>query len=268
VALRHPKYITYFTPQSRSNERGQDSPYFVDAEMGGIVLEEDDIDHLQVHGSVEAYHTPGNQPDHPQNPPVKGILPYSRLSAETGEVGFANELGLFDFEISEDQGIDPLVSVDLQGELIYVVDYYSSGDDNIREQWPILDGEMSIVLNEQPSEYSTSQINAFRNTNMTREFFVSRVGRWDYLQAPLMAVVNVDLGEPFSGCNAIYGGSLAFFASDDECFNAVSTTVVSHEYGHHIQHGLGINHFAFAEGYSDSLAEMVFDTPIIGEHFF
>ncbi|PIR23137.1 MAG: hypothetical protein COV44_04025 [Deltaproteobacteria bacterium CG11_big_fil_rev_8_21_14_0_20_45_16] len=25
MALRHPKYITYFTPQSRSNERGQDN---------------------------------------------------------------------------------------------------------------------------------------------------------------------------------------------------------------------------------------------------
>jgi hypothetical protein len=100
-------------------------------------------------------------------------------------------------------------------------------------------------------------------------FYKTRQPDSDELDRDGALRVNVNLA---GVCNANFVDSpprVQFFVAAVSCKNTATSTVVSHEYGHYLSRRLGITGSglsqAFNEGFSDVVAMMLYDTPIIGE---
>jgi hypothetical protein len=61
-------------------------------------------------------------------------------------------------------------------------------------------------------------------------------------------------------CNAFYdGSSINFYPSGGGCNNTAFSTIVHHEYGHHIVNRAGSGQGAYGEGFSDAVAVVITD---------
>jgi hypothetical protein len=70
-------------------------------------------------------------------------------------------------------------------------------------------------------------------------------------------------------CNAYYdGSSINFFAAGGGCNNTGFSSVVHHEYGHHVVNVAGSGQAQYGEGMSDVLAVLMGDEPQLGVGFF
>src|SRR5262249_45855876 len=69
-------------------------------------------------------------------------------------------------------------------------------------------------------------------------------------------------------CNAYFDGSINFFQAQAGCANSAYSTVVAHEYGHYIVANLGLGQGAFGEGFADSLAMLLHETPTTGDQYY
>lgn len=78
----------------------------------------------------------------------------------------------------------------------------------------------------------------------------------------------------FPGVPLLVPSFIVFSRAEATCANAAYTTIIAHEYGHFVSAGLRAVigplqpiHLAWFEGYSDSVAHLLVDTPNIGEDF-
>ncbi len=77
--------------------------------------------------------------------------------------------------------------------------------------------------------------------------------------------VNVNIAD---SCNAFYNGSsINFYQSGGGCTNTANSTVVYHEYGHHLINVGGSGQGAYGEGMSDTVAVAITDSPLLGLGF-
>ena len=71
-------------------------------------------------------------------------------------------------------------------------------------------------------------------------------------------------------CNAYYDPALTmlrFLQAGGGCVNSAYSSVVLHEFGHHVVASLGLVQQAFGEGYGDSLSVVILGEGIIGRDF-
>ncbi|MBI5864936.1 MAG: VCBS repeat-containing protein [Planctomycetes bacterium] len=115
---------------------------------------------------------------------------------------------------------------------------------------------------------STAQMNGLIYAAQVRKFFTDRM-TFPALDYRLRVLTS----DPGGGCNAYYARDrLVFYAAgtsetgyfcNDCCFSAV----VAHEYGHFVHGQLGVFGDAFAEGFGDACALLLFDDTIINRGF-
>jgi len=115
----------------------------------------------------------------------------------------------------------------------------------------------------------TATVNVFHHVQKAYRYFTSRGGVADLETRQIRADVNRNETQ----CNARHIASapnlstLEFFQEDTNCVNSAYSTVIAHEYGHYVVEARGLGQGAFGEGYSDSLAMLLYDTPGVGYDF-
>lgn len=252
---------TFVAEQPDLNQPPAKWRFFIDAATGRLLYARSEILHIDVTGQVRANATPGMNPDMASNPPVLTGIPGVRVAVSGGNTGFTDNSG--NFLIAHPGSTAVSVSAGLtNGQWTSITD--NSGTAITSETISITPGTPgSFTLNPTPSEFVTAQVNAFRHVTNTRNFFKGLQPSFTGLDAALPANVNLT-----STCNAFYNGtSTNYYRVGGGCNNTAYSSVVAHEYGHHIVNRLGLAQGAFGEGFADVTSLLQFDDPVVGRFF-
>ncbi len=235
--------------------------FYVDAATGDLAYRRDDILDVDVSGNLAGLGSPGTLPDIPANPPVEMPILDNLVRISGGNSAYSDIFG--DFVISHGGSADVTVLTDLNQGRWADVNNLATGGVLSLSQSVTPPGPADFLFNATPSEYFTSQVNGFTATSLTHNYFKDRAPSFNGLDTRMP--VNVNLNDV---CNAYYDySSINFFRAGGGCNNSAYSTVVSHEYGHHIVNVLGLAQGAFGEGYGDVVGMLIYDTDVVGEYF-
>lgn len=282
-----PKLAVYFDPRedtsndpilswkleakqkSASGDLKKYSILFIDVNTGELIHAENQFHDVNVSGNLVGNVTPGVLPDTAANPVEEVPLELLRMRIN----------GTADLDDSDTNGDYAILNADalpqdlvsgmagqsgLSGPQVQVVD--SAGATFAITQAISINNEvLDFVFNSSPTEYSTAQMNAFYSTNLAYNFVVSRNAGFAGGIAQLDAIVNLN-DDP---CNAVYvaNTSMRFQRATSVCQNSAYSTIIAHEYGHHLVNERGLAQAAFGEGVGDVLAMYLYDTPGVGLDF-
>jgi hypothetical protein len=243
------------------NGNGEAYEFFVSDTTGQLALVRSAIHHDDVTGTATGMASPGTLPDITSNPPVAIALENlqingsgigSTLTDDSGNFVFPNVTGTTTLQAT------------LDGPWVDVVNN-AGGDLNTSLPGVVPGVPAAFVVNSSPSALTTSQVNVFIHTNRTHDFITDRAPAFTALDIALRANANVN-----NNCNATFNSgnlTINFYTAGGGCVNTAYSTVISHEYGHFVVNRLGLSQGGFGEGYGDSIAMMINDTPIVGERF-
>lgn len=110
-----------------------------------------------------------------------------------------------------------------------------------------------------------AQLNAFHYVDQGYRLFMESAGGFPAMSSPVSATTGMS-----GTCNAYYDPSqqlLRFLRAGGGCVDSAYSSVVLHEFGHHVVNSLNLSQGAFGEGYGDALAIVYLQEGIIGRDF-
>lgn len=237
---------------------------FVDAANGRLLHVRSHIHHADASGTGKGFASPGLRSDIAANPATSQVIPGMRIVASNGAETFTAPNGAFSLTgLPEGATLTASLS---DGLWVTVTDTVTGTA--ILSSTVDLGTGVIITLNPTPTQFTTAQVNAFIHQTLTHNFFKDRAPSFTALDFALPARVNFITAGGINFCNAFYDGTATnFFQAGNGCNNTAFSTVVAHEYGHHIVNRLGLAQGAFGEGFSDCVAILLYDTTIIGQDF-
>lgn len=235
--------------------------YFVDAVSGRILETKSEIyyfDDFII--NVQGFRTPGTAPDTPSNPPVIGPMPGLEVLVPPTGGRFTDASGNVSFPI--DGRLIVSARAHLRGRWAKAVDVEGRDEVLFASQQASL--PFSLIFNQSQQAHITAQVNAFLHTEIVHNFAKAINPAYPGIDIQMPANVNID-----SACNAFYNGSsINFFRANGGCVNTAYSSVVYHEYGHHIVASGHLNPTGdFHEGVADITSMLLLDDPIIGRDF-
>ena len=236
--------------------------FLVDAETGEILYQEDQILHTDVVGNVSGMATQGVGADI-CDPEALEVMPYARVNIVGGQTRFADENG--DFVIPNGGNTPVTVQSRVWGQWFRV--FNQAGTDTVLSQIVIPPGPADFVHNESnASEFIRAEVNGYVQSNIIRDFTLSLNPDYPVIANQTSFAVNVNIN---SSCNAFYNGtSINFFRSGGGCPNTANSTIVHHEYAHHLVAVGGSGQGAYGEGMGDVMGVLITDQPLLAPGFF
>ncbi|MBX3410687.1 MAG: hypothetical protein KF859_12485 [Phycisphaeraceae bacterium] len=241
--------------------------FFVNAADGSLVHARNEILHIDVVGQVVANATPspnGNAAaDHTGNPPTQRGVPNIRvrINGNNSQSAMTDANGNFVIPWAGTTPVTVDASVNF-GQWARVAD--QTGTPLETASTTATPGvPVTLLLNPTPSEFTTAQLNAFIHQTTTHNFFRDRAPTFTLLDTQLPANTGVS-----GTCNAFYNGSSTnYYNRGGSCNNTAFSSVVAHEYGHHIVNRLGLAQGAFGEGFGDLMSILQYDDFVVGRFF-
>lgn len=231
----------------------------VDARTGQVVALESLVHHFDVFGQVVSNATPGVLPDDGSNSPQPLPMPYMEVSSSVGTV-HTDQDGNFVFP-----GIDFPLSVTFEYRGLFNETSNGAGPKYSLATTLQPNTPNAVVMNPSPTEYVTSQANAFLNVARVRDY-VRDVNPLD----ATADFVSFTLVNDSGVCNAFASSpaNALFHRSSAGCTNMAYSTVVGHELGHLLnsRYGTGNGFDGMGEGNADMWAMYVYDGPIVGRN--
>lgn len=242
--------------------------FFVDAASGRLLEARSEVYNTDVSGKVETRATPGTLPDIAANPPVLMPVGRIRVSIDGGGEALTELDGTYKIpnagvaQVTVGTRFGEAVG---DGQWVHVDDVSGTAQGLTMPALP--PGPADFILNDVPSATVTAQANAFVHTTLTHNYFKDRAATFTKLDESLRANVNLS-----ATCNAFFttqnGPSINFYLAGGGCVNTSYSSVVAHEYGHYIVYRLDLEQGAFGEGYSDTVAMLLYDDWVVGRNFF
>jgi Zn-dependent metalloprotease len=236
--------------------------FFVDAATGELLHARSDISHIDVTGRVEGLSSPNNTAHHAGNPPVIFGLPDIKVTnTDTGSFVYTDADGNFTLPNAGTVPVNLLVTTG-DGRWASAVNTVGA---NISVSQSATPGTPATInVNPVHSEVTTAQVNAFIHQTATHNFFKNRAPAFTALDFQLPCNVQVT-----GTCNAFYNGSSTnYYPIGGDCNNTAFSSVVNHEYGHHIVNRLALAQGAFGEGFGDVMSILIQDDAVLGRFFF
>lgn len=227
----------------------------INAQSGDILYTEEMIQHVDINGSVSGMATQGIRADMCDDEAVVG-LPYARVYVQGESPVFADENGNF---VIPHGGSSPVtVYSHLRGQWFRVFNAGGANGELSTQVTP--PGPVNFLHNEDnSSQFNRAEVNAYRHSNVVRDFTLSYNPEYPVIYQQQEFRVNVNLNQ---SCNAYYDGqSINFFGSGGGCPNTAFSTVVHHEYGHHLVNVAGSQQGAYGEGMGDVVGMLITDNP-------
>jgi len=236
--------------------------FLVDAQTGEILYEENQILNKDVEGNVSGMATQGLGADVCGPEELQG-LPFARVSISGGSTAFADVNG--DFVIPNNGNGQVTVTSEVRGKYFRVVPQSGSPDTLTMSVTP--PGPANFVHNAANNdERNRAQTNGYIHANVVRDFVLVQNPDYPTIKNQTDWPVNVNLNQ---NCNAFYDGrSINFFTSGGGCSNTANSTVIYHEYGHHVVANGGSGQGQYGEGMADALAVLITDDPRLALGFF
>ncbi|MDX2114336.1 MAG: hypothetical protein SFZ24_01775 [Planctomycetota bacterium] len=243
--------------------------FFVDASSGALAGFRDEILHADergsadVTGTLKGWGSPGLLPDIGINPPQLLDIPEQRVSITGGGNAFTNRDGTFVIQNALPGPLTVTAGVNAGRWVAVAASQGTLVSASVAGAFP--PGPVNLVLNPTPSQFTTAQVNAAIHQTLAHNYFRDRAPSFTALDFVIPANVNLT-----STCNAFYDPieqTTNFYNAGGSCPNTAFSAVIAHEYGHHIVNRLGLAQGAFGEGFSDTIAMMLYDDPQVGRYF-
>ncbi len=224
---------------------------------GQRIAVEEVVCSLDVSGSIFAERTSGTGPQGSAGTSIQSISGV-RLTGG-GATTHANMNG--DYSLSSSQN-SFTVMAELEGQWGGVSSQIASAM-TVSEQasGPNLD----LVFNGGGDPNLIAQLNAFHYVDQGYRLFMESAGGFPAMSSPVNATTGMS-----GTCNAYYDPSqqlLRFLRAGGGCVDSAYSSVVLHEFGHHVVNSLNLSQGAFGEGYGDALAIVYLQDGIIGRDF-
>lgn len=233
----------------------------VDAQTGEVLYSENMIIEIDVTGNVSGMASQGSGADI-CGPEDITPLAYARVYISGGNTVYADANG--DFVIPYGGSSPVTVISNIRGEWFRVYNY--AGSDAQLSQSVTPPGPANFIHNQSNnSEYNRAEVNAYYHANVVRDFTLTYNPSYPTIPNQYQWPVNVNLN---ANCNAYYDyESINFFTSGGGCPNTAFSTVVHHEYGHHLVAVGGSGQGAYGEGMGDVMGLLITDDPGTGWGF-
>ncbi len=239
--------------------------YVADAATGRILFEEEQICNADITGSVQGLATAGWTADACAGE-VATALPYAALSSGTTTV-YANALGAFTFP-NAGTGSLAITSNLFVGGRYFKVDNVVGSELTLTTTGA--SGGTANFLHNAGNlvEQERAQVNAYLHANVCRDFIMAANPTYPVIanqQGASAFQINVSVA---GTCNAYYDGpSINFYSAGGGCNNTAFSTVVHHEFGHHMVSSGGSGQGAYGEGMGDVVGALISETAMLAVGF-
>ena len=228
---------------------------------GEIIYKENLILHANVQVQVQANVTDGAGADecHEEN---QQVVPYARV-AVGGTAYFAGANGVV--TIPNFSGGEVTVQGECRTKWFNVNN--SAGSDHVAEVIVEDGGSATLLLNAaNDSELTRAEANVVFYAEEVRSFALRYSPDFPTIAEQENFACNVNLS---STCNAYYdGNSINFYSAGGSCNNTGFSTVVHHEYGHHLVNVAGSGQGEYGEGVGDCVGILITGDPRLGVGFY
>jgi hypothetical protein len=239
--------------------------FVTDVETGEILYQEDQILEIDVNGSVSGLATELSGAEQCEDE-VPTALPYARVNIG-GTIAFADEFG--DFLIPNGGSSDVTVVSGVRGQFFRVF-HEPTGGETTLSQVVTPPGPADFLHNDTNIEFRRAEVNAYLGANAVRDYVLSYIPDYPVIagQTEYSITVN-EAPDGFCPGNAQYqGDNLRFCAAGGGQPNTAWSSVVYHEYGHHLIASGGSGQGPYGEGMSDVTSMLVLDESGTGYGFF
>ncbi len=179
-----------------------------------------------------------------------------------GTVAYTDENG--DFTIPNSGSSPVTVESRLWGKWFRV--FNQAGAETVLSKTITPPGPANFMHNNQNNdEYKRAEVNGYIQANIVRDFTLKYNPDYPGLDEEEFPV-NVNIN---SNCNAYYDYySINFYTSGGGCSNTAYSTIVHHEYGHHLVAMAGSGQGQYGEGMSDVMGVLILDDPGLAYGFY
>jgi len=234
--------------------------YVTDALTGRVLYAENQIFQVDVVGSVGGNATEGLVADSCGAESYEG-MPHARI-AIGATVGFADANGLFSIPVLTSPPFT--VISEMRGRYFRVFNQAGAVLSLSQSNTPPAPANFTHNATN-AAEFDRAQVNGYLHANVIRDFTLEVNPSYPVIGTQLDFPVNVNIADT---CNAFYdGSSINFFRAGGGCTNTANSTIVWHEYGHHLVNVGGSGQGAYGEGMSDVMAILIADDPGTGYGF-
>jgi hypothetical protein len=254
--------VTFMAHDAEDFESTQQKRLFItDATTGQILFDEDQVLNIDVTGNVSGMATQGKGADI-CDPEEVEPMPYARVNIQGGNTVFADANG--DFVIPNGGNSDVTVQSPVRG--LYFRVENNGGSNTILSAVVSPPGPANFVHNQaNNAEFVRAEVNGYVEANVVRDAIIGVNPSYPTISTDRDWPVNVNQS---STCNAFYNGSsINFYRAGGGCSNTANTTVVHHEYGHHLVASGRSGQGQYGEGMGDVLGVILTDDPILAYGF-
>jgi len=232
----------------------------VDIQTGEILYSENMIINVDVSGNVSGMATQGNAADFCDEE-IATPLAYARVSIGSTFV-YADLLG--NFVIPNDDSLEVTITSYVWGQWFRV--FSQNGNNSLIDTTVFPPGPIEILHNPtNATEFRRAEMNGYVQANIVRDYAIKYNPTYPGLMQNAFPV-NVNLADV---CNAFYdNSSINFFSSGGGCSNTAFSTVIHHEYGHHLVEMAGSGQGQYGEGMADVMGVLITEDPGLAYGFF
>lgn len=237
-----------------------------DATTGEILHEEVLTHTVDVSGNASALASSGPGADICEDEIVRP-LPYLNVSVQGGGSSITDVNG--DFTISNAGSTDVTVNADLDGQWFDVYNYLGSETSESESGSPA--NPFDILFNSlNNSEQVRAEVNVYIEANTVRDWVLGANPSYPLVAGTTMDIT-VNRTDGFCPGNAWYDSvedSINFCLSGSSNPNTAWSSVVHHEYGHHVVSAGGSGQGQYGEGMGDVLSTIILDDSRLGLGFY
>ena len=239
--------------------------FFIDPLTGEILYQQDMIIKTDVSGQVRGNATENFKSEQCGNE-ISTALPYSRVYITSGSPAYADSLGNFTIP---NGGTSPVtVTSHVRGRYFAVTNNGSAN--SLLTQTVTPPGPANFLHNPSNIEYTRAEVNGYLHANVVRDYTLKYNPTYPVIYNQLEFPVYVNDNDYFY-CpgNAWYdGSSLTFCRAGSGYPNTAFSTVIHHEYGHHLVEMAGSGQEEYGEGMGDVMGLLITDDPGAAWGFF
>ncbi len=246
--------------------------FVADAATGRILYQEDLILEVDVEGNVSALASNGPGADICEDE-ILTPMPYAEVSISGGATVFADANG--DFVIPNAGSSEVTVNSPVKGQYFRITNFGAAGNQPTELSMQVTPpGPADFLHNEaNADEFFRAEVNAYVEANAVRDTVLAFNPAYPTVAGQLNYELRVSQSSAQSGgfCpgNAQYlGDALRFCRSGGSSPNTAWSSVVHHEYGHHLVAMAGSGQGAYGEGTGDVMSVLVLDDARLGLGFF
>ena len=239
--------------------------YVAEATTGKILFEEDQICTLDITGTVKGLATVGWAAD-ACNEELSTALPYVAVTGGAA-TSYADVNGAFVVANAGTGSLNLTSNIFVGGKYFKVDDIAAT--ESTLSQTVASGGTAAFVHNStNTSEFQRAEVNAYIHANIVRDFVMAAAPTFPVI-ASQQGATALQINVGVSGtCNAYYNGpSINFYSSGGGCNNTSFSTVVHHEFGHHVVASGGSGQGAYGEGMGDVMSALISETSALGVGF-